>query len=477
MRAGRDELLNTLYQLHESKNSFLRRAVFARRDDILAEQILGYKVIPRTHGRMIQHQTQNLESLLIAYPGSGKTTITTVTRAIGALLRNPDRTILISSKSQGNAEGMLAEIKGHFETNETLKEIFGDMVGDSKWDSSAITVRGANPVRKEPSINTVGLGGAIASKHYDIIFADDLVDQENTLTPASRQKTWDWVHRMLDTRLNPPDSKDPEVGQKHFINTLFHWDDLPNRLRKILRPEQVLIIPVVAPDGKLAWPQRHTREWIDDKREKHGLINFGLQFLCTAEVMKGAVFQYDDCHQISLDDYPKASDLTFFIGVDLAISQRPGADKFSIVVIGRDPRAWDDIYVWAAWEGHLTFPRQTEMIIEWTEKYKPLRVAIEANAYQDAQCQNVKTQHPGVNLVPVVTLKNKITRAWRRAALFEAGHVHFAYQRHNKIIDHLVLFKGDGSTPDDMFDAFDLAITASEVRGKRKSRADEPGVI
>jgi len=405
------------------------------------------------------------------------TTATTVTRSIGMLLRNPNRTILLASKSQGNAEGMLSEIKGHFETNETLREIFGDMVGDSKWDTGAISVRGANPIRKEPSINTVGLGGAIASKHYDVIFADDLVDQENTMTPASRQKTWDWVHRMLDTRLNPPDPNDPEVGQKHFINTLFHWDDLPNRLKKILRPEQILIIPVVDNKGRYAWPSRHTSEWVTDKREKHGLINFGLQYLCTAEVMKGAVFQYDDCHQIPIEQYPKAKDLNFYMGIDLAISQQAKADKFAIVVIGRSPRHWEDIYVWAAWEGHLTFAQQTDLIIQWAKKYRPVRTAIEANAYQAAQYQTVRTRAPFMNLRPVTTLKNKITRAWRRAADFEATHVHFAMKRHTNIIDHLVLFKGDGTTPDDLFDAFDLAVSASESKTRRSQRAIEPGVI
>ncbi|MEZ4871309.1 MAG: hypothetical protein R2827_03480 [Bdellovibrionales bacterium] len=46
---------------------------------------------------------------------------------------------------------------------------------------------------KEDTIETIGIGGALASKHYDLIIADDLIDEANSMTEGQREKDFDLV--------------------------------------------------------------------------------------------------------------------------------------------------------------------------------------------------------------------------------------------------------------------------------------------
>ena len=116
-----------LLQHHKQiSNEWLKRLVLeGHRIDVLADAILGYQV-KQHHLRIAKHQYENPWSQALVWRGAGKTTIATVTWAIWMILLNPDIRILFASKTSANAQDFLKEVKRHFETNERLREIFGD---------------------------------------------------------------------------------------------------------------------------------------------------------------------------------------------------------------------------------------------------------------------------------------------------------------------------------------------------------------
>ena len=84
-----------------------------------------------------------------------------------------------------------------------------------------------------------------------------------------------------------------------------------------------------------------------------------------------------------------------------------------------------------------------------------------------------------INLAPLVTSSNKASRGALLAARFEAGHVHFVRGAHYRLIDHLVQFDATEGGADDLFDALDHAVQASEKKAKsqRRVREEEPDLI
>lgn len=474
-RAGREELLELLDHYRAMSAEWKRRFILENnRVDILAEEILGYEMKP-FHRALLAFMAAHPDSLQLCYRGSGKSTILNVAYCVFLLCKNRDLRILICSKTQGQAEAFLKEIKGHLEENEKLIDLFGSFYDPqkvNKWDNKEIEVLGKTRRTKEGSITCVGVGGMVVGKHYDVIISDDLVDEDNSRTKHMRDLTRTWYYQTLDPTLEPPDPKVPHRGEHHRIGTRYHFDDLYGHLMANELKEATQIVPALDALERSPWPEKHPPEWFRDKKTKAGTIIFNAQFLCDTEAMKGEIFQWDDLQQIDDDEIPTG--LRVYCGADLAISESEKADLFAMVALGLDPRT-SRIYVLDYFEGHLRFNAQTKEILRFYRLHKPIRFGIETNAYQLAQYQNLKDEDAELRLRKIRTDKDKIARAWKLSAIFEDHRVFFR-KGLDKLKDQLVLFPSYRYK--DGFDAFDIAYRASKMKRKRRdSRREEPGVL
>lgn len=154
--------------------SFLRKAISEdRRIDLLLTEVLGYELRP-FHEEMLIAQEQTAKigeyfwAMILGYRGSGKSTVSTVGRVIFEILCNPNIRILIASNTGLQSEVFLREIKAHFEQNQRIIDIFGNWMGH-KWDSKEITVNTRTAMHRESTVTCIGVGGATASRHYDLI--------------------------------------------------------------------------------------------------------------------------------------------------------------------------------------------------------------------------------------------------------------------------------------------------------------------
>jgi len=475
-RADRAQLVEYYNHCCKMEDEWIRRQVLENnRIDILAVVVLGLIIEP-FHLALLQFQFAHPDNMQLVFRGAGKSTVCTVTKSIHLLLKNANLRILIASKTAQNAEGFLKEIKNHFEGNDRLAAIFGqyyDARKCNKWDNREIEVLPRNTPNKEASITCVGVEGTIVSKHYDVIIGDDLVDEENSRTQYMRDKTKTWYYNTLDPTLEPPDPTVEHRGEYHRLGTRYHFDDLWGHLEANELAEHSQVIPALDENGRSPWPTKFHPDWFAQKRKKSGIIIFNAQYQCDTETMKGEIFRYDDCQQIDPTDYPELSKLRVFMGVDLAIGEKEGSDKFAIVVIGVMPDK-SAYYVLDYYEGHLRFAAQTKKIVDYYRRWDPIRCLIETNQYQDAQYQNVKDNHPDVRVRPFKQIKDKVTRAMKLSALFEDKRMFFKKGAHNLLIEHLVLFPSHRFK--DLFDALDLAVRAGRIR-KRRTRQKEPGVI
>lgn len=476
-RATQGELVEYYRHCRAMTNEWIRRQVILHnRIDILATVVLGLSVQP-FHLAMLRFQFQHRDNLQLVFRGAGKSTLCTETKAIHLLLKDPNLRILLASKTAQNAEGFLRGIKNQFENNERLAEIFGpyyDPRKVTKWDNREIEVLPRRKPNKEASITCVGADGTIVSKHYDVIIDDDIVDEENSRTKHQRDKLVTWAYQTLDPTLEPPDPAVPHRGEHHRQGTRYHHQDYYGHLIERELKDHHNIIRALDESGRSPWPEKYPPTWFVEKRRKSGIIIFNAQYQNNTDAMKGEIFQYDDCQRVPDAEIEAQSDLQVFMGVDLAIGEEETADKFAIVVIGVN-KSRTAFYVLDFYEGQLRFNAQTSKIRDYAKKWDPIRIAIETNAYQKAQYHNLKDKEPDIRLRPVTTDKDKITRAWKLTSLFEERKVFFR-ESQGLLIEHMVLFPN--ARYKDLFDAFDLAVTASKIKGRRRSggRA-EPGVI
>jgi len=440
---------------------------------VLLAKLLGY-VVKSFHKEMLAFQYRHPDSLQLAYRGSGKTTLCTVVKAIHLLLVDPNLRILLASDIKDDAKKFLREIKPHFENNQKLIEIFGPYYDPqlvTKWDTEEINVLPRTKHTKEASIACVGADTAVASRHVDVIFSDDLVVEKNSRTKGRRDKLKTWNYQSLDPCLEPPDPEVPHRGEHHRLGTRYHWDELNGHLIGNELKNHHRIYRGLDENEKSPWPEKHSPEWFKKKRKKMGAILFAAQHLCDTELMKGEIFQYDDCQLIDADEVP--SGLRKFTGTDLAVGKKVN-DQFAQVAIGIEDKT-SNIYVLEAYAAHLRFKQQKA---KWKEMYKrhdPIRAGIESNGYQDVMRGDLKDDDKDLRAIPIHTKIDKVTRAQKLSAVFEDKRVFLVRGTHvSELIDQLVLFPGYNL--DDLFDALDIAIRTSRKRKRRASRENEPGL-
>ena len=433
--------------LRDRRRALIRWQVLHQdRLDVLASQVLGYEIQPFHHG-LIRFQSARKKTLQLAPRGYGKSTILTVARAIHEVLRNPDVRVLICSNTILQAEIFLREIRRHFEGNPVLREVFGDWVSTAKWQTSEIMVAPRRSRAKESTISCVGVGGPAVSRHYDVILADDLIDEENARTEGQRERTRAWFYQSLLPTLEPH-------GRIHLVGTRYHYLDLYGALIEGEYRECHQVIRALGPDRSTPWPEKFSVEWLEERRRSMGTILFNSQYQNDVQAMKGRIFRADWMRYY--DEAPPK--LRIVQGVDLAISQRETADYFAHVTIGVDQNK--HIYVLDAVQRRLTFQQQTDFIREKARIYDPAIVYVEANAYQAAQIQELE-RTTNVPVKALTTVKDKISRFMKLSALFEIGRIFLPRTGADELIEQLLLIPE--APHDDLADALDHAVQGAVV--------------
>lgn len=486
LNAERSEIAQYIDATRTLRLAYLRdQIVNFHRIDLLTTQVLGYQVKP-FHLDMQRFQFQHRDNLQLCFRGAGKSVTCTICKSIYYVCVNRNLRQVIASKKYKNATKFLTGIREHLVNNRLLIELFGQFQDPNprstlKWTEGEICVFGrTNTTQKESTITCVGVDGSLAGGHYDVEFSDDIVDNKNSLTKEMRDKIEDWYWSILDPCMEPADAEVPYRGDRNRLGTRYHYDDFYGRLIDKRNEEiaagrkptlAINVIPALNEEGQSPWPEKWHPDELMARRRKYGLIIFSSQYQCSTDAMRGEIIKIDDCQPIApsvLNELIAKKELRFFMGVDLAISEEVGADKFAIVVLGMD--SLKRYYVVEHFSGQLRFSAQTAKIAELWRKWKVEKIAVEANGYQGAQLQNLKDKHKDIPLKKITQKsgETKIPRAWRLSAIFEQKRFFFP-PGNELLIEELVLVPA--CSHDDSFDALDLAVQASKQR-ERKQRQE-----
>jgi predicted phage terminase large subunit-like protein len=468
-RLYKEDQIARLGRIRQAKNEYIKYLIIEEdRIDILAE--LVDKRFDDFHEILIDHQAGSITTLQLAPRGWGKSTVGTVLSCAHELLKDRDARILFASETSTQACNFLGELKAIL-THDNIVEIFGDLKGDM-WHENAINIKGRYTARKESSVMTTGVDGAITSAHFEIIYCDDLVTLKNSRTAASRDKVMEWFRTTLLPCVIDENTKIRMVGTRYHPEDLY--DDLMTRDPKFKNSTQ--IVPALNPEtGESNNPAIFSMEFLQETKDSMGVIAFDSQYNQDPSGVQGVIFDADDFRYYK----NKPKNLVIFQGVDLAVEDKSQNDKFAITTIGVDPRSYK-IYLIDYVAKKLSPNKQDELIYEKWDRYKAIRVGIESNAYQKTKILTLG-EDPLYSLIPAVPMptdKDKITRAQMLSVRFERGDILFPEEeRDGEIAKHLLSFPN--GRYDDLFDSLEIAVqTAFRSRRKKsKRRKKEPGVI
>lgn len=444
----------------------------ARRDTAIFAWVWREEVTPAAHQFEMARRADDEH---LQYQGDfwprdhGKSEIFCIAYPLRLVCEDPDVRILIVQKTATAAEKTLGVIKRELESHAALKAYYADhwetTVGqrdisnatgvmeregrrEGAWQARRIYVK-RNRRGKDPTIEAVGVGGAITGGHFDVIVLDDVEDDENTKTKERREGLLRWFTGTI-MQLREPPTKMIVVGtlktaQKDIYNFIQEnplWDcrveraivshDLDDvEFEPVLDEERRIVDVEIKTEGvAVLWPAKWPLRalllemlasirsiWIREK-------------LNDLRAMAGAVFKREWFRYCTREEMATRQNFERVIQVwDTAFEESESADWSACVTLARRKGL---VYVLDVFRARLEFPglvqveRQGEVggaIMSQYERWRPAEVLVEKRASGRSALQVLKreTTLPLVEVAPGG--RDKVARARAITPYYEGGRV------------------------------------------------------
>jgi predicted phage terminase large subunit-like protein len=359
------------------------------------------------------------------------------------LSKHPNLRVGLISNTALQARAFSRGIRNTLEMNEYHHNVFGNLTGTHKWTDVEWIMKGSS-LHGTPYLNMYaqGAGGAIISKRFDLIFCDDILDEENCATPEQREKLELWFWKTLKPCLAPGGSiivLGTRWAEGDLYQVLMEDKKWPSLVRGAIYytcsecgvnfgSDQALekhvttsLCANAAPaEQKALWPEMWPLDALEAERRDMGSAMFACSYLndisglMAGNIFRRDWFQYFEPSQIN------PSHLVWKMGVDLASSEKQRADYTARVVIGEDEQR--NVYIYSVVRdkietGHRGF------IGDGYETYPDIsKIVVENNQFQGSFVKDLLAQTSW----PVVGKKSevdKVTRARSVAARYEARKV------------------------------------------------------
>jgi predicted phage terminase large subunit-like protein len=347
-----------------------------------------------------------------------KSTVITFAKTIQDILIDPEITVGIFSHTRPSAKAFLRQIKQEFETNETIKTWFPDILWlnphkeSPKWseDEGIVVKRKSNP--KEATVEAWGVvDGQPTGKHFARLVYDDIVTRESVGTPEMMLKTTDAL--ALSYNLGA------HGGSRRFIGTRYHFNDTYKTIleRGTAKPR---IYPATREGTVDGEPVFLTREQLATKRADMGPYVFGCQMLQDPKADETQGFKEDWLRYASVD--PRGQNLVIL--VDPANAKKKSSDYTSAWCLGLG--ADRNVYVHDMVRDRLSLTQRADLLMAWHRKWQPMAVGYEHYGMQ-ADIEHIRDRQERENYRFDITALGgsmpKVDRIRRLIPWFEKGRI------------------------------------------------------
>lgn len=407
--------------------------------------------------------------------GTFKSSVITIAHSIQHSLNDRDVRILIDSETFSKSKAFLSEIKGHYESNDKLREIYKTLFGvypDAKkksdlWSDSQFNLAARKRQRKEPTFSCAGVDVTKNGMHYDLIIMDDLHSEQNVGT----KERIDDVIQHYKLALSLLDPGKPLI----VIGTRWHYADLYQYILDFERDNfNILVRAAYNPDGSLFFPERLTVEFLEKTKKTQGSYIFSCQYLNNPVDDETATFKRSYFKNVNWEDI-KNKPINWYLMVDPSYEGQY-SDYAAFVVAGMDYDS--NIYVRHIIRKKMTYAEIIHTMFDISAKFKLSGISLETLATQKSITYELNNQqrergHYLRNLKEINHRKqSKEERIRALAPLYEFGRVY--HVRNCPQLDELEyeLLHFPLAKHDDVIDAF-ADIIASEIAMPPSNLTDE----
>ena len=395
----------------------------------LSKYVLGYQDLDYMHWQLCEHSDQRLDRELYLLPREHlKSTLMTIARSIQWLAQDPNKTILITSATLDNAKAFLDEIKQHIRGNERLRQLYPQfdivnaddkVIPSVKWDAMRITLPRTKVV-KEPSITVAGVGQSFASRHYDRIIFDDLLNEKNTENSEQIQKAIKWFQQI--TPIIKPEGILCVIGTRWDYGDLYEW-------MITTLTDFTLYIRKIKENGKLIFPRKFTEARYEALKRTMRSFLFSCQYYnepvsADDQLFKDEYFRY--LPHPHIEGIPGRKD---YLVIDPATARNKNSDYTGMIVFGVDRNK--KRYVSDIVRDKLSPQEQIDIIFLLVDKHMIDTVGIETVGFQSYIKFNLEREmEKRDRYFGIVELKPKGRKKEDRISalepLFRAGQIVFA---------------------------------------------------
>ncbi len=405
---------------------------------------------------------------IVAFRGSGKSTIMTTSYPIWAILgKQQKKFVLILCHTKVQAKQHMMNLRRELEDNTVLRSDLGPFQEEKdEWGSGSL-VFSAYGARITVASTEQSIRGLRHNQHRpDLIICDDVEDMQSAKTRESRQKT----HQWLTGEVIPCGDRDTRLV---VIGNLLHEDSLLMKISKDVKEERLIGVfkkyALVDEKNRIAWPGKYPdAQTLEDERKRVGNdIAWKREFLL---VILPEEDQAIDPSWIQFyDELPKKKEpRKIIIGVDLAISEKDTADcTAAIVGLVYGYEEGFRVYILPKpLNERLNFPSTITRITALFKSHRHIaetELNIEDVGYQRAAIEQLN--HNGIPAVGVKVTGDKRSRLISVSSYIQQGKIRFPRTGCEELIEQLVGFGVEKH--DDLVDAFTTI-------GHRAIELDEP---
>lgn len=328
-------------ELERIKNDRGVRRILAKRShywffSIYLNHYIQYQFAPFHHEMFYISESLDIQlATLVAFRGSGKSTIMTLSYPIWSVIGGQNKKfVLIVSQTQNQARLHLANIRRELEDNNLLKADIGPFkeVND-EWGVNSIVISNYNArisaVSTEQSIRGIRHG----QYRPDLIICDDIEDLQSVKTRDGRERTFSW----FNGEIAPVGDKTTKII---VVGNLLHEDSLIMKLKKLIDLERLngkfYAFPLLNDNENIMWPGKYpSKEDIEILRKSIASESaYFREYLLKIISDEDRVVHHDWIHYYENIPSELEKNLRYIAtGIDLAIKEKESSDYTAMVSV------------------------------------------------------------------------------------------------------------------------------------------------